>query len=141
MSIQYVLLPLFAQAALTFVLLFWMGSARVSAIRSGQAKISTTALGQPNWPQRVQQIGNCYANQFQLPVLFYLLAVLEILTHYADRLFVALSWLFVVTRLVHAFIHTGSNYVPRRFYAFLAGAVVLLVMWTIYAVRIAAALP
>ena len=141
MSIQFVLLPLFVQVALTFGLLFWMGSARVAAIRSGQAKISATALGQPNWPVKVQQIANAYHNQFQLPALFYLLTVLEILTHHADITFVVLSWLFVATRLAHVFIHTGSNYVPRRFYAFLAGAIVLLMMWLIFIARVLLALP
>jgi hypothetical protein len=136
MSIQAVLLPLFAQVMLTIVLLFWMGSARVAAIRRGEAKISQTALGQPNWPVRVTQIANCYHNQFQLPVLFYVLTTLALVTRQADLLFVVLSWLFVVSRLVHATIHTSSNDVPRRFYAFLAGAVVLVVLWVIFAVRI-----
>lgn len=141
MSIASVILPLFVQVALTFALLFWMGAARIGALRRGEAKISTTALGQPNWPPSVQQIANCYANQFQLPVLFYLLVVLAIATRHADTLFVAMAWLFVLTRLVHAYIHTGTNYVPQRFYAFLAGAVILLAMWIIFAVRIVLGLP
>jgi len=136
MAVQFVLLPLFVQVALTFALLLWMGSARLRALRRGEAKMVTIALGQPNWPPRVQQIGNCYGNQFQIPVLFYVLTALAIVTRHADVLFVVLSWLFVATRLVHAYIHTGSNYVPWRFYAFLAGTAVLLVMWIVFAVRI-----
>ena len=30
-------------------------------------------------------------------------------------------------RVVHAYIHTGANDVPRRFYAYLAGAIVLMI--------------
>jgi hypothetical protein len=136
MSIRVILLPLFVQVALTFVLLFWMGYARVRALRLGETKIAAIALGQPNWPIKTQQIGNCFANQLQLPVLFYMLTALAMVTRQADLMFVALAWLFVGTRLLHAFIHTTTNYVPNRFYAYLAGAIVLLVMWIIFAARI-----
>lgn len=141
MSIVSVLLPLFVQVALTFGLLFWMGFVRLGSVKRRETRIADIALGQPNWPPRVQQIANCYANQFQLPVLFYLLVVLAIATRHADTLFVVLAWLFVSTRLVHAYIHTGTNYVPRRFYAFLAGAVILLAMWIVFALRIVLGLP
>ena len=52
-----------------------------------------------------------------------------------------LAWLFVLSRLVHAYIHTGTNYVRHRFNAFAAGVFILLAMWTIFAVRILLALP
>jgi hypothetical protein len=136
MSLQAILLPLFVQVGLTFVLLFWMAGARIYAIRGGQTRVGDIALGQPNWPKRVQQISNCYHNQYQLPVLFYVLVILAIPTHKADLVFVLMSWVFVVTRILHAAIHTTSNRVSQRFYAFAAGAIVLLLMWIIFAVRI-----
>jgi len=141
MSIHAILLPLYVQVALTFVLLFWMGFARVGAIKRKETKMTDIALGQSNWPPRVQQISNCYHNQFQLPLLFYVLTVLVIITRHADYLFVMMAWLFVLTRLLHAYIHTGSNFVRHRFNAFLLGAVILLAMWLIFAVRILLGLP
>jgi hypothetical protein len=65
-----------------------------------------------------------------------MLTVLAIITRQADLLFVALAWLFVVLRLVHAYIHLTSNHVGRRFAVFAASALVLLIMWVIFAVRI-----
>ena len=141
MTIQAALLPLFVEVALTFMLLLWTAGVRTVALRSGQAKMKDIALGQPNWPQRAIQIGNSYNSQFQVPILFYVLTVLAIVTRHADMLFVVMAWLFVITRLVHAYIHTGTNYVPNRFYAFAAGVIVLLLMWIIFAVRILAGLP
>jgi hypothetical protein len=141
MSIQFVLLPLFVEVALTFVLLFWTAGVRTTVIRSGKVKMKDIALGQPNWPARQTQIANCYNSQFQLPVLFYVLTILAIATRHADILFVAMAWVFVVTRLIHAYIHTGTNYVPHRFNAFAAGVIVLLLMWVIFAVRLIAGLP
>ena len=136
MSIPAILLPLFVQVALTFVLMFWMAFSRMGALKSGAATIGDTALGQSNWPPRAQQAANCYANQFQLPVLFYVLTVLAIVTRHADLLFVVMAWLFVLSRIVHAYIHTGSNYVRHRFNAFAVGAFILIAMWIVFAVRI-----
>jgi len=141
MSIQAILLPLFVQVALTFALLFWMGFARIGVIKRKEAKMADIALGQPNWPPKVQQIGNSYHSQFQIPLLFYVLVALAILTKSADLLFVLLSWAFVLTRLLHAYIHTGSNTVRHRFNAFAVGAMILLAMWIIFAVRILLSLP
>jgi hypothetical protein len=136
MSIQAILLPLFVQVALTFFLLFWTGRARVAAVRRGDVHPRDIALRQPNWPKQETQIANAYHNQLELPVLFYVLTVLAIITRHADLLFVALAWLFVVSRLVHAYIHLTSNHVGRRFVVFAASALVLLIMWVIFAVRL-----
>ena len=136
MSIATILLPLFVEVALTFALLFWMGFSRIGALKAGQVKMGDIALGQTNWPPRVQQISNSYASQFQLPVLFYVLTVLSIITKHADFLFLVLAWLFVLTRFLHVYIHTTTNYVRHRFNAFLVGAVILLAMWIIFAVDI-----
>src|SRR3954454_6134733 len=131
MSIPLVLLPVFVQVGLTLGLLFWLGPMRVSALREGQVQPSEIVLGQKVWPARALQIGNAFDNQFQLPVLFYVIVALALFTRQADLLFVLMSWIFVVSRLVHAFIHTGSNHLVNRFRAYLVGVVVLTLMWII----------
>jgi hypothetical protein len=135
-SIQAVLLPLFVQVALTFALMFWTGTARTMSIRRGEVKVRDIALGQAGWTEQGTKVGNAFRNQFELPVLFYVLVVLAIIVRKADLLFVVMAWIFVVTRIVHAAVHTGSNNVPRRFYAYLAGAIVLLVMWIVFALLV-----
>jgi hypothetical protein len=136
MSVQAVLLPLFVQVTLTFALLFWMGSARVAAVRRGEVHQRDIALRQPNWPARTTQVANAYHNQLELPVLFYVLTILALATRQADFLFVVLAWLFVLLRIGHAYVHVTSNRVSLRFYVFLAAAIVLLIMWVIFAARI-----
>jgi hypothetical protein len=136
MSVTAVLLPVFVQVALTFVLLFWMGRSRLARIKSGDVKVRDIALGERNWPAQTQQIANTYHNQFELPVLFYALVALALITRKADLVFVVMSWLYVTTRLVHAFIYTTSNRVAWRFQLFLIGALILMLMWIIFALRI-----
>ena len=136
MSIQSILLPLFIEVVLTFVLGFWSASVRLGAVRRGDVRPRDVALREPNWPKRETQIANAYHNQLELPVLFYALTVLAIITRHADFLFVVLAWLFVLLRLAHAYIHVTSNHMGQRFAAFVAGAVVLAVMWGIFILRI-----
>jgi len=136
MTVQDILAPLFVLVALTFALLVWMGAVRFAAVRRGEVRVKDIALGQSNWPPRVQQISNCYHNQFQLPVLYYVLTILALFLRKADLLFVVMAWIFVLLRIVHAAIHVTSNHAGHRFQAFAAGALVLLLMWVVFAVRI-----
>jgi hypothetical protein len=136
MSITAVLLPVFVQVGLTFVLLFWMGRSRLAHIRTGEVKVKDIALGERNWPTTTQQIANTYHNQFELPVLFYALVALALVTRKADLVFVALAWIYVATRLVHAYIYTTSNKVAWRFQVFLIGALILMLMWVMFGLRI-----
>ena len=136
MSIQAVLLPLFVEVALTFVLLFWMAYLRTAAFKAGAVRPGDIALREPNWPPRVTQIGNAYHNQLETPLLFYVLILLALVTSTADSILFVLSWLFVASRFVHAYIHLTSNRIDRRAPVFLVGAIGLALMWIIVAARL-----
>src|SRR3954462_14276307 len=84
MSVQMVLLPVFVQVGLTFALLIAMAMARRPALVSGATKSRDIALGEPNWPKGATQFANCYRNQFELPVLFYVLIALALPLRHAD---------------------------------------------------------
>lgn len=136
MSIQMVLLPVFVLVGLTFALLLWMASARSRALNARETSFKEIALGEPNWPTKATQIGNCFSNQFEIPVLFYALIALALPLRHADLLIVLMSWVFVVTRFVHAGIFVTSNNVQQRGLAWLAGALVVLAMWIYFALKI-----
>jgi hypothetical protein len=135
-TVQTVLLPLFVQVGLTFVLLFWMAGVRTSSIRSREVHMRDIALREPNWPSPVQQVANAFHNQLEVPVLFYVLTILAWITRKADLLFVIMAWLFVLSRIVHAYIHVTDNRVSRRGMAFGVGVLVLFLMWVIFALRL-----
>ena len=136
MSIQMVLLPVFVQVALTLALLIWMVLARRQTLVSGETRIRDIALGEPNWPKRATQIGNCYRNQFELPLLFYVLIGLAMPLRHADLVIVLLSWVFVVSRFAHAGVFVTSNDLGRRSTIWLVGVLVLLAMWVYFALKI-----
>ena len=136
MSVPMVLLPVFVLIGLTFALLLWMAGARRGALVGGQTKIRDIVLGQPNWPIRATQIGNCFKNQFELPVLFYILIAIALPLRHTDLIIVMLSWVFVITRFVHAGIFVSSNDLGQRSMAWLSSALVLLAMWVYFALKI-----
>ena len=136
MSVQMVLLPVFVQVGLVFAVLLGMVAARTGSIKSGETKLRDIALRQPGWPERATAIGNCFANQFEIPVLFYVLIALALPLRHADLIIVMLSWVFVVTRFAHAGIFVTSNDVRTRSLAWFAGVLVLFAMWVYFALKI-----
>lgn len=104
--------------------------------RQEGTKIRDIALGQPNWPVRATQIGNCFKNQFEMPVLFYVLIALALPLRHVDLVIVSLSWIFVLTRFVHAGIFVTSNDLNYRSLGWFAGVIVVFAMWVYFALKI-----
>jgi len=136
MSILFTLTPLFVQVALTFTLMIGMAVHRRTALVKKEVRSRDIALREPKWPARATQFGNSYLNQFEMPVLFYVLTILVLFTRQADFSFLLLSWLYVVLRIIQAWVHVTSNRVNYRGLAFGASAIVLLIMWVMFAVRL-----
>jgi len=134
-------LPLFVEVLLTFGVMFGMMYFRTSTLRRGETRLADISLREPNWPRRATQFGYAFANQFELPVLFYILTILVIITRHADLLFVLLAWIFVLMRVLQAVVHVTYNNVRMRGAYYGVGALILFIMWLIYIVRIILALP
>ena len=136
MSTQAILLPLFVEVVLTFVLLFWLGPLRSRDLKTGVARPETIALREPNWSPGTLQVAYSFSNQFELPVLFYVLTILEYVTHNAGVIFVTLAWIFVIFRLAHAYVHVTSNIVRLRGALYGVAALALAVAWVIYIIEV-----
>jgi hypothetical protein len=133
MMVQAVLLPVFVLVGLTFALLLGAVTAREGRLRSGETK-PRNAAGEPNW--RATPVGDCFRDQFELPVLFYVLVALALPLRHADLVVVMLSWVFVVTRFAHAGVFITSNNAGNRSLAWSAGVLVLMAMWLYFALKI-----
>ena len=136
MSLQAVLLPLFVEVLLTFALWIGMAALRTRDLGPGGVRPESIALREPNWSKRTLQVAYSFANQFELPVLFYVLTILAYVTHKAGVAFVILAWIFVIFRLLHAYIHTTSNVVRARGALYGIAAFALLINWVIYIVAV-----
>ncbi|MGO4685484.1 MAPEG family protein [Hyphomicrobium sp. 2TAF46] len=136
MTVTDFLLPVFVEVGLTFVLLIMMAIARTRCLNNGEVRPNDIALGEPKWPKKVTQYANAFRNQFELPVLFYALVAFILITKVGDVLLLVLAWLFVITRIIHAYIHVTYNTVRDRGGIFGLGAVVLITMWIVFAIKI-----
>jgi len=128
--------PLFAHVLLVLALVIVTGRGRVAAVRAGEVKLKDIALDGSMWPERLRKPANNYQNQFELPVLFYAVVTLVIATGLADGVSLFLAWAFVASRLVHSFIHLGTNNMVHRLFAFSASLAVLAAMWLWFALRL-----
>ncbi len=138
MTPLFALAPLLAMAAITFVLMFGMVITRRRAVMDKKTDPKDLLLrgGKNPWPPQAAQFSDAYQNSLELPILFYAVFILAIVMRQTDFVFVALAWLFVLCRAVQAYVHTTSNTRKYRSYAFRGGALVLLAMWILFAVRL-----
>ena len=136
MTVQMILLPLFVEVILTFALLFWLAPLRAGDFRSGLVREEDIGLRQPNWSKPALQVQYSFSNQFELPVLFYVLTILAYITHHAGILFVVLAWVFVVFRLLQAYVHVTNNKVRLRGMFFGISAIALAIMWIVFIIQI-----
>ena len=132
---KWLLMPLF----LHVVLITWVGlfsiRARIASVAAGETKVKNIALNPGAWPDKVRKLGNNFDNQFDLPWLWYAVCAFIIITFKTDLVAVVLSWSFLASRIVHAYIHTGSNTVRYRMYAYLVGFALVFAMWAWFGIR------
>ena len=135
MLVQAILLPLFILVLLVIAIGVVMAKRRQDAFKSG-THYRDIALREPNWPKPALQAANSYANQFEMPVLFYVAVIVAIITRHADIVEVALAWAFVVCRYLQAIIHLTNNNVPRRAIWFGLSSLAVIAMWVWLAIQI-----
>ena len=133
---KLLILAIAAQVLLTLGILVWMGFERVPRVARGEIAVKDIAVERQGYPLRARLLSNNFDNQFQLPVLFYVAALLLLWSGGAGWVELALAWLFVALRHGHAAVHVTTNRVYRRFFMYTAGLVVLAVLWVWLVVRL-----
>jgi hypothetical protein len=130
--------PVFAIVFLTILVWAYMYVRRISFITSH--KISPKDLAVPGAlarlsPPAVSNPSDNLKNLFEIPVIFYTLALYLFATKQVDMLYVGAAWVFVAFRVLHSGVHCTFNLVMLRFYLYLIST---LAVWFI-AIRAALA--
>ena len=133
---KLLILAIAAQVLLTLGILVWMGFERVPRVARGEIAVKDIAVERQGYPLRARLLSNNFDNQFQLPVLFYVAALLLVWSGGAGWVELVLAWLCVALRYGHAAVHVTTNRVYRRFFIYTAGLVVLAVLWVWLVVRL-----
>ena len=127
--------PLLAHVLLIYIVYGVMGRRRYVAVKSGEAKVGQYKVRSTE-PSSSVTVANNLINQFELPVLFYVLCLALHLTNGVNYLTLALMWIFVASRYFHAWVHLTSNNLLLRSRSFFLGAVILLLAWIWFALHL-----
>jgi hypothetical protein len=127
--------PVLAHVLLIYIVYGVLGRRRYGAIRSGEAKPGQYKVRSTE-PASSTTVAANLINQFELPVLFYVLCLTLHLTNGVNYLTLALMWIFVASRYFHAWVHLTSNNLLLRSRSFFVGAVILLLGWIWFALHL-----
>lgn len=135
-----ILWPTFALVALIFAVWITMFVQRGALMKRSPPTADSFATGANAraYFEPVEMAANNLTNLFEMPVLYFALVPLLLLTHHAGHIEVALAWAYVALRALHSVIHVGRGKVPLRFLVYLASCAVLSAMWIGFAVDMAA---
>ena len=128
MNSIHIFWPVLAQVFLTLTMLILLGVRKSKAVKAGDVNRKQAALNNRVWPEDVLKVSNNIANQFEIPVLFYVLCLVLYIINAAGVVAIVLAWMFALSRFAHAYVHIGSNYVPMRLRLFLVGCLVVITM-------------
>ena len=120
--------PFFATIGLTFVVWVYMYVRRIHFIQSNE--ISSVELAVPGrlaelTPAEVSNPSDNLKNLFEMPVLFYALAIYLHAVEQVDGLHLVAAWVFVVFRMLHSAVHCSVNIVLLRFNLYLVSSLAL----------------
>jgi hypothetical protein len=114
--------PFFATMLLTLLVWVYMYIHRISFITKNNINPKDLtvpgALAQRS-PAAVSNPSDNLKNLFEIPVLFYALALYLFVTNQVDAAYVSAAWIFVAFRALHSAVHCTFNLVMLRFYLYL----------------------
>ncbi len=120
--------PVLAQVLLTLIVYVLLIREKIRAIKAGKVDQARRPLYDDAWPESVIQINNNLRNQYELPILFYVVSIALWALEAVGVVALVAAWAFAASRIVHAYIHLTSNYVPNRRRVFTVGWWILVVM-------------
>ena len=134
-----IFLPVLVQILITISGYLLLGVRKSRAVKSNNVDLEKAALDNDAWPDYVRVVSNNIRNQFQVPVLFYVLCILFYSIDAVSAMVLYLAWAFVISRAIHAYIHMSSNFVPARFTVFTIGFIIMIVMVVFAAIALLSA--
>jgi hypothetical protein len=117
--------PFFATMLLTLIVWVYMYIRRIAFIRGN--RISPVDMAIPGElarisPAAVSNPSDNLKNLFELPVLFYAVALYLFVTGQVDATYLWAGWVFALFRALHSAVHCTINVVMLRFYLYLVSS-------------------
>lgn len=133
-----ILWPTFLLVALIYGIWLVMFLRRFNHMKANPPGPDSFATGSAalTYFEPVEMPANNLRNLFEMPVLYFALVPLLLITHQAGYGQLALAWVYVALRVVHSIIHVTHGPVLRRFFVYLLSCIVLSAMWIGFAIDI-----
>lgn len=120
------ILPMFAHILMCVSLYALLTVARAPAVWG----FGQSANGSNPWSQIESRISNNLSNQFEWPLFFYIVCLLQIFqSDTTNPLQIYLAWVFIAGRLIHSIVQIGTNNVRLRGIVFTINFLAVLAMW------------
>jgi hypothetical protein len=119
--------PFFVMILLTIVVWFYMYSRRIPFLVRSKVnldRLTAAELAQMS-PPAVSNPSDNLKNLFEIPVIFYALALYLYVTNGVDATYLTAAWIFVIFRVLHSAVHCTINKVILRFRLYAVSALAL----------------
>ena len=126
------ILPLSIMAILNLFLIFRLLYMATVYVVKKNVRLSQFRIYEGEFPDRLRSARQQFQNMFEIPILFYLLSLLNIIFNNYNQLDIILCWCFVVFRVIHFFIRLPNqktiNIIPRTL-TFIISLIFLTIGW------------
>ncbi len=135
MNAELIIWPMIVIALATLWLYVPMGNARVASVKSGKVKARVYKLNVGE-PEESLQYSNALRNQYETPVLFYVVCLAAYVTDNANMVMVILAFVYAIFKTAHIVIHVKTNNLRHRRPIFALSWLILIVMWLVLGVSL-----
>lgn len=124
-----ILWPVLGLIAWTFLVLVQVPIRRFRAYFAGRVVASDFRFGESgNVPADVGLPNRVFMNLVEVPILFYVVCILFLVTNNVTLVGVSFAWLYFGLRVAHSLIYLTYNHVVHRFAVFAASNLVVLAL-------------
>ena len=131
-------IPITLMAFLNLFLIFRLIFMATSYTRSKDIRLSQFRIYEGEFPDRLRSARQQYQNMFEIPIIFYLLCLLNIYFNNYNQFDIVLAWGFVIFRMIHFFIRLQNqkniNIIPRTF-IFIISLIFLTIGWVSFVIK------
>ena len=124
------LIPLLGMVMLTVAVSFILIKMRYRAVLKDGLHPAYFKLNRgAKLPDYLVRATQHYDNLFETPILYYVAILLLISLNISDFVYIALSWTYLLIRIMHTYIHITHNTLRQRRNVFLLSYCVLIILW------------
>ena len=131
-------IPITLMAFLNLFLIFRLIFMATRYTRNKDIRLSQFRIYEGEFPDRLRSARQQYQNMFEIPIIFYLLCLLNIYFNNYNQFDIVLAWGFVIFRMIHFFIRLQNqkniNIIPRTF-IFIISLIFLTIGWVSFVIK------